>query len=30
VVAGTVTTIVIANRSNGPCDGASLSCMGVK
>ena len=30
VVAGTVTAILIAGRSRGACDGASLACMGVK
>jgi hypothetical protein len=30
VVAGTVTAILIANRSTGACDGAGIACMGVK
>lgn len=30
VVAGTVTAILLAGRSSGPCDGASLVCRGVK
>jgi len=30
VLAGTVTTILLAGRSSSPCDGASLACMGVK
>jgi hypothetical protein len=30
VVAGTVTAIILATRSSGACDGASLACMGVK
>jgi hypothetical protein len=30
VAAGTVTAILIAGHSSGPCDGASLTCQGVK
>jgi tetratricopeptide (TPR) repeat protein len=30
VVAGAVTAIILATRSGGACDGASLACMGVK
>jgi hypothetical protein len=30
VVAGTITAVVLAGRSNGRCDGASLTCQGVK
>ena len=30
VVAGTVTAILLAHRSNGACDGESIACMGVK
>jgi hypothetical protein len=30
MVAGTVTAILLARRSNDPCDGASLACVGVK
>jgi hypothetical protein len=30
VVAGTITAIVLATRSSNACDGASLSCLGVK
>jgi hypothetical protein len=30
VAAGTVTAILLARGSDGPCDGASLSCMGVR
>lgn len=30
VVAGTLTAVFFATRSSGPCDGSSLTCMGVQ